>query len=47
MQKLDDATAQLTFLAMVADLQRAWQVHLDAPDDYYDVIEKVIETSGR
>lgn len=42
MQKLDDATAHMTFLAMVADLQRAWQVHLDAPDDYFDVVEKVI-----
>ena len=43
MQKLDEATAQITFLAMVADLQRAWQVHLDAPADYFDVVEKVID----
>ena len=43
MQKLDDATAHMTFLAMVADLQRAWQVHLDAPDDYFDVVRKLIE----
>ena len=43
MQKLDDATAQITFLAMVADLQRAWQVHLDAPGDYFDVVRKLIE----
>lgn len=43
MQKLDDATAHMTFLAMVADLQRAWQVHLDAPDDYLDVVRKLIE----
>ena len=43
MQKLDDATAQITFLAMVADLQRAWQVHLDAQDDYFDVVRKLIE----
>ena len=47
MQRLDDATAQMTFLAMVADLQRAWQVHLDAPGDYFDVIEKMTEASGR
>ena len=47
MQRLDDATAQMTFLAMVADLQRAWQVHLNAPDDYFDVIEQVIVTGGR
>ena len=43
MQRLDDATAQITFLAMVADLQRAWQVHLNAPDDYFDVVRKLIE----
>ena len=43
MQKLDDATAHMTFLAMVADLQRAWQVHLDTPDDYFDVVRKLIE----
>lgn len=43
MQKLDDTTAQITFLAMVADLQRAWQVHLDAPDDYFGVVRKLIE----
>ena len=43
MQKLDDATAHMTFLAMVADLQNAWQVHLDTPDDYFDVVRKLIE----
>lgn len=43
MQKLDDATAHMTFLAMVADLQRAWQDHLDAPDDYFDAVRKLIE----
>ena len=42
MQKLDDATVHMTFLAMVADLQRAWQVHLNAPDDYLDVVRKLI-----
>lgn len=42
MQKLDDATAHMTFLAMVADLQRAWQVHLDAPDNYFGVVRKLI-----
>ena len=41
-QKLDEGTAHMTFLAMVADLQRAWQVHLDAPDDYFDVIRQPI-----
>ena len=43
MQKLDDATAHMTFLAMVADLQHAWQVNLDAPDDYFDFVRKLIE----
>ena len=43
MQKLDDATAHMTFLAMVADLQNALQVHLDTPDDYFDVVRKLIE----
>ena len=43
MQKLDDATAHMTFLAMVADLQNAWQIHLDTPDDYFDVVRKLIE----
>lgn len=43
MQKLDDATAHMTFLVMVADLQNAWRVHLGTPDDYFDVVRKLIE----
>ena len=36
MQRLDDATAQITFLAMVADLKKFWEFHSREPEQFDD-----------
>lgn len=41
MQKLDDATAQITFLAMVADLERAWELRSREPDQFEGALWKI------
>ena len=41
MQKLDDATAQITFLAMVADLERAWELRSREPDQFEGALWKM------
>ena len=34
MQKLDDATAHMTFLAMIADLERVCESHSTEPEQF-------------
>ena len=34
MRTLDDAIAQITFPAMIADLERVWESHLTEPEQF-------------
>ena len=41
MRRLDDATAQITFLAMVADLERVWEIRSREPEQFESALWKM------